>query len=96
MKVTGVTMEKEKRNVLVKKFMNMTEVNTDINIPINVIQDLRLAMPMPRQQRRKIARKANMDWDLYRLLEREVIKRLKAKVDLSTGKPIEKEEENNG
>lgn len=85
-------IEKQKRDILVKKFMNRLDINTEIKIPVKVINELKLNYPMPRSKRRDIARKAKMDWDLYRLLEREVAKRIKAKVNLETGLPDNKEE----
>jgi len=83
-------MEKQRREVLVKKFMKTNEINTEIKIPTQVIIKLKLNHPMPRDKRRNIARKAKMNWDMYRLLEREVAKRIKAGVNLETGLPNEK------
>lgn len=83
--------EKQKRDVLVKKFMRTQEVNPQIKLTLPVIKSLRLLDPIPRKARRKIARTAGMDWDFYRLLEFEVIKRKRAGVSLESGLPIEKQ-----
>lgn len=89
-------MEKQRRDVLIKQYMKREGINPDIKIPVSVIMELKLAYPMPRAKRRDIARKANMDWDLYRLLEKEVAKRIKAGVSLETGLPKIEEEKNEG
>lgn len=81
--------EKQKRDVLVKRYMKTREVNPEIKLTFKVIDALGLTKPMPRAQRRKVARTAGMDWDFYRLLEFEVAKRHRAKVSLETGLPIE-------
>lgn len=89
--------EKQKRNVLIKKYMRTKEINPEIKLTFKVIDALGLTKPMPRAQRRQVARTAGMDWDFYRLLEFEVAKRYRAGVDLETGlpkntnTPIEKE-----
>jgi hypothetical protein len=85
---TSIT-EKMKRSALVKAFMKRETVNTEIKLTMGVIESLKLLHPLPRNTRRKIARTAGMDWDFYRLLEKEVIKRKKAGVALDTGLPIE-------
>lgn len=81
--------EKQRRDVLVKRFMKTKNVNTEIKLSMKVISSLRLLVPLPRKTRRNIARAAGMDWDFYRLLEFEVQKRNKAGVSLETGLPIE-------
>jgi hypothetical protein len=79
--------EKQKRDVLIKKYMRTNTVNPDIRLTYNVIDKLQLTKRMSRQQRRLVARKVGMDWDFYKLLEFEVMKRIKAKVNLETGLP---------
>lgn len=83
--------EKQKRDILIKKYMKVPTPNPEIKLTLGVIKSLRLLVPLSRKQRRDIARKAGMDWDFYRLLEFEVIKRKKAGVSLETGLPIEED-----
>lgn len=88
MEVNKISMNKIERKTLVKEYLSNPEINKAIKLNLEVIEKLRLKEPMTRAQRRKIARNAKMDWDMYRLLERETIKRVKANVNLETGEPI--------
>lgn len=83
--------EKQKRDIIIKKYMKIPTPNTEIKLTLGVIKSLRLLIPLSRKQRRDIARKAGMDWDFYRLIEFEVLKRRKAGVSLETGLPIEED-----
>ena len=73
-----------------KSSVPITEVKID---PI-AIKALRLNVNMTRAQRREVARKSKVEWKVYKVLEREVMRRAKLGLNLSTGKKDEEGENN--
>jgi hypothetical protein len=85
MEVNKISMNKIEREKLIKEYKNVKGINNNINIPYNIINKLKLTQPLSRQQRRKIARSVGMEWQMYALLEQEIMKRMKANANLETG-----------
>jgi hypothetical protein len=79
--------KEESKNALIKALMQPT-INEGVNITQETIVKLQLNKRHTRENRRRIARKAKIDWNFYKALEYEVMKRLFSGVDLVTGKPI--------
>jgi len=67
---------------------------TEIKIDERVIKSLRLDVSMTRAQRREIARKNKVNWKVYKVLEREIMRRFKLGLNLTTGKKDEEGENN--
>lgn len=65
---------------------------TELKIDERAIKILKLDLHLQRSQRREIARKAKIEWKVYKVLEREVMRRARLGLNLSTGK---KDGENN-
>jgi len=65
------------------------------HVPMEVIKELQLGINIPRANRRKLAKKKKMDWNVYQTLTREIHRRIYLRLNLETGKRKEIENETN-
>ena len=70
------------------KIVDTRDDKQEVHIAPEVIKNLQLDVRNTRTNRRKIARKNNVPWDLYKKLELFVTMRIRKGLDPSTGKEI--------
>lgn len=108
MSVSGGTLKEDLDNIYrhvqeekVKQMESMVGKPEAQRIPLNelyihptYVEQLKLGQRIGRDEKRKLARKAKIKWDTYKILNWEYSRRVEQGLDPNTGKVIEEEETN--